>query len=283
MSVEEAYHYLFDDALSEYNKGKKPYRQIKDYYQHILKQYQKGQEELQRAISSGASKAEQRIIKSRYPNIYNEVIISIGHSESYDGLFSSTGEKKDVTAEILNRYMEHFSERNPHLFVFNCWQHRDEQNNHIHLCYIPWTDLPGRGLPVRVSENGAFTQQGLTSGKRGDMGTVRFQEQERQVLTEIAKEFDINIVAGRHSRKYLSKQEYILKQEQEKSKADAEQIDQEAGALLDEQDRFISYVQNSDQAISYLQALENEELRKKSDYQDKVIADAWKEFNQSTS
>ena len=169
MSVEEAYHYLFDDALAEYNKGKKPYRQIKDYYQHILKQYQKGQEELQRAISSGASKAEQRIIKSRYPNIYNEVIISIGHSESYDGLFSSTGEKKDVTAEILNRYMEHFSERNPHLFVFNCWQHRDEQNNHIHLCYIPWTDLPGRGLPVRVSENGAFTQQGLTYGKRGDL------------------------------------------------------------------------------------------------------------------
>ena len=42
-------------------------------------------------------------------------------------------------------------------------------------------------------------------------------------------------------------------------------------------------MQISDQAISYLQALENEELRKKSDYQDKVIADAWKEFNQSTS
>ena len=296
MTVEEAYHRLFDDALEQYNKGKKPCRQIKDYYQHILKQYQKGQDELQRAISSGASKAEQRRIKSKYPKVYYEVIVSIGNSDCYDGAFSVLGDKSELTAQILNRYMEDFQKRNPHLFVFSAHMHRDESgyrksdNNtpkagvgHLHLCYIPWTDLPGRGLPVRVSENGAFIQQGLTTGKIGDYGTVRFQEQERQVLAEISKEYGINIVAGRHSKKHLSKEEYILRQEQEKSKADAEQIDQEAGALLDEQDRFISYVQNSDQAISYLQALENEELRKKSDYQDKVIADAWKEFNQSTS
>ena len=293
MTVEEAYHRLFDDALAEYNKGKKPSRQIKDYYQHILQQYQKGQDELQRAISSGASKAEQRRIKSKYPKVYYEVIVSIGNSDCYDGAFSVLGEKSELTTQILNRYMEGFQKRNPHLYVFSAHLHRDEVGNkngtskagvgHIHCCYIPWTDLPGRGLPVRVSENGAFTQQGLTSGKRGDMGTVRFQEQERQVLAEISKEYGINIVAGRHSKKHLSKEEYILRQEQEKSKADAEHLDQEAGALLEEQDRFISYVQNSDQAISYLQSLENEELRKKSEQQDKAIADAWSEFNQSTS
>ena len=293
MTVEEAYHRLFDDALAEYNKGKKPSRQIKDYYQHILQQYQKGQDELQRAISSGASKAEQRRIKSKYPKVYYEVIVSIGNSDCYNGAFSVLGEKSELTAQILNRYMEDFQKRNPHLYVFSAHLHRDETGNkngtskagvgHLHLAYIPWTDLPGRGLPVRVSENGAFTQQGLTSGKRGDMGTVRFQEQERQVLAEISKEYGINIVAGRHSKKHLSKEEYILRQEQEKSKADAEHLDQEAGALLEEQDRFISYVQNSDQAISYLQSLENADLRKKSDHQDKAIADAWKEFNQSTS
>ena len=283
--IEIAYEKLFGKATEEYNKGKKPSRQIKNYYQHIMKQYQTGQEKLQKAISSGASRAEQRRIKSRYPVPYYEAVISIGNRDCYDGKFRAVGEMADVTAEILNRYMEGFQERNPHLYVFSSFLHRDEANgiNHIHMAYVSWTDLPGRGLPVRVSENGAFIQQGLTSGEYLDYGTVRFQEQERLALAEIMKEYDMVAAPNKHSKQHLSKQEYILQKEQEKAKADAEQLDQEAGALLEEQDRFIEFVQTSDQAISYLQALENEELRKKSDYQDKVIADAWKEFNQSTS
>ena len=283
--IEIAYEKLFGKATEQYNKGKKPSRQIKNYYQHIMKQYQTGQEKLEKAISSGASKAEQRRIKSRYPKPYYELIISIGNRDCYNGAFSTLGEHSEMTAEILNRYMEDFQKRNPHLYVFCSYQHRDEVQgiNHIHCAYIPWTNRPGRGLPVRVSENGAFIQQGLTKGEFLDYGTVRFQEQERKALAEIMKEYDLNVTDNKHSRNHISKEEYILKKEQARTKADAEQIEQEAGALLEEQDRFISYVQNSDQAISYLQALENEELRKKSDYQDKVIADAWKEFNQSTS
>ena len=283
--IEVAYEKLFGESTRLYNKGKKPSRQIKNYYQHIMKQYQTGQEKLEKAISSGASKAEQRRIKSRYPKPYYELIISIGNRDCYNGAFSTLGEHSEMTAEILNRYMEDFQKRNPHLYVFCSYQHRDEVQgiNHIHCAYIPWTDRPGRGLPKRVSENGAFIQQGLTSGEFLDYGTVRFQEQERKALAEIMKEYDLNVTDNKHSRNHISKEEYILKKEQARTKADAEQLDQEAGALLEEQDKFIEFVQNSDQAISYLQALENEELRKKSDFQDKVIADAWKEFNQSTS
>ena len=300
MTVEEAYHRLFDDALEQYNKGKKPCRQIKDYYQHILKQYQKGQEELQTAISLGASKAEQRRIKSKYPKLYYEVIVSLANSDCYNGAFSVLGEKSELSAQILNRYMEDFQKRNPHLYVFSAHMHRDEtgsQNGtskagvgHLHICYIPWTDLPGRGLPIRVSENGAFMQQGLTTGKIGDYGTVRFQEQERQVLAEISKEYGINIVAGRHSKKHLSKEEYILRQEQERAKVDSEQIDQEAGALLEEQDKFMEFVQNSDHAISYLEHIENKELRQTvselnavKQRSDQLIAHAWNEFNSATA
>jgi hypothetical protein len=121
--IEVAYEKLFGKATEEYNKGKKPSRQIKNYYQHIMNQYQIGQEKLQKAISSGASKAEQRRIKSRYPKPYYEVIVSIGNSECYDGAFSAVGEKAEMTAEILNRYMEGFQRRNPHLYVFCSYQH----------------------------------------------------------------------------------------------------------------------------------------------------------------
>ena len=298
MTVEEAYHNLFDEALAEYNKGKKPCRQIKDYYQHIMGQYLKGEAKLQEAISSGASKAEQRRIKSKYPKPYYEVIITVGNCDTYDGIFKCGQDKEQLVVDVLNEYMSDFQKRNPHLFVFSAHLHRDEVGNgttskggvpHIHLCYIPWTDLEGRGLPVRISENGAFRQQGLTSGKLGDMGTIRFQEQEREVIRKIAKEYDINIVDGRHSKKHLSKEEYILYQEQKKSKASAELVEQEAGELLQHQDEFINFVQNSNSAVAYLEHIENSELRKTvSEYEkikqrsEKVLSETWSEFNSAT-
>lgn len=289
MTLKEAYHHLFDEALAEYNKGKKPCRQIKDYYQHIMRQYLKGEAKLQEAISSGASKAEQRRIKSKYPKPYYEVIVTVGNCNCYEGAFGSQGNKSEITTAILNKYMEDFQERNPQLFVFSAYQHRDEQCNHVHLCYIPWTSLSGRGLPIRVSENGAFKQQGLTTGKLGDMGTIRFQEQERNVIKEIAKEYDINIIEGRHSKKHLSKKEYILHQEQEKSKANAELVEREAGELLQYQDNFIDFMQNSTQAVAYLEHLENIDLKKTlSEYElikqrnEKVLSEYWSEFNSAT-
>ncbi len=296
MTVEEAYHYLFDDALAEYNKGKKPCRQIKDYYQHIMGQYLKGEAKLQEAISSGASKAEQRRIKSKYPKPYYEVIITVGNCDAYNGIFKCGNDKEQLVVDVLDEYMSDFQKRNPHLFVFSAHLHRDEVGNgttskggvpHIHLCYIPWTDLESRGLPVRISENGAFIQQGLTSGKLGDMGTIRFQEQEREAIKEIAKEYGINIVDGKHSKKHLSKEEYILRQEQENSKASAEQ---EAGELLQQQDNFIDFVKNSNQAGFYREHLENNELRKTvSEYEkikqrsEIVLSESWSEFNNATS
>ncbi|MBQ8794846.1 MAG: hypothetical protein IJZ54_00310 [Clostridia bacterium] len=299
MTVEEAYHYLFDDALAEYNKGKKPCRQIKDYYQHIMGQYLKGEAKLQEAISSGASKAEQRRIKSKYPKPYYEVIITVGNCDTYDGIFKCGQDKEQLVVDVLDEYMSDFQKRNSHLFVFSAHLHRDEVGNgttskggvpHIHLCYIPWTDLEGRGLPVRVSENGAFKQQGLTSGKLGDMGTIHFQEQEREAIKEIANEYGINIVDGKHSKKHLSKEEYILRQEQEKSKASAELVEQEAGELLQQQDNFIEFVQNSNSAVAYLEHRENAELRKTvSEYEkikqrsEIVLSEVWQEFNSATS
>ena len=106
--IEIAYMKLFGRATEEYNKGKKPSRQIKNYYQHIMKQYQTGQEKLEKAISSGASREEIRRIKSRYPKPYYEVIISLANRDCYEGAFSTLGKNAEMTAEILNRYMEDF-------------------------------------------------------------------------------------------------------------------------------------------------------------------------------
>ena len=53
MSLEDAYHILFDNALKEYNANKKPSRRIPDYLAHIREQYEKGEAKLQEARSRG--------------------------------------------------------------------------------------------------------------------------------------------------------------------------------------------------------------------------------------
>lgn len=291
MSLEEAYHFLFDDALKEYNSTRKPSRQIKDYLAHIQEQYEKGEKKLQEARSRGASKKEQALIKSRYPKPFYEVIVSIGNRDSYKGIFRSGGEKEQITADILNEYMRDFQKRNPQLFVFSCFQHRDESGvNHIHLDYIPWTDSPGRGLPKRVSENGAFKQQGLTTGAYGDIGSANFQSQERQELEKIAKKYDIKIVPGKHSKQHLSKEEYILKQEQEKSKDDHNLINQQAEELIAYQDELADYIKQNGMEEAFSEHIENISLKQEkveweSEKQKnkKILADSWQRFNDFTS
>lgn len=290
MDIEEAYHILFDKALEEYNKNKKPSRRIENYYEHIKSQYEKGEKAIQDARSRGASRKEIAKLKAKRPNLFNEIIVTLGNCDSYNGLFACGGKMEQTNIDILNEYMEGFSKRNPHLFVFSSHLHLSEQTPHIHIDYIPWTDLEGRGLPVRVSENGAFMQQGLTSGKRGDIGTIAFQEQERKALSEIAKKYDITIAENKHTKKHLSKEAYILEKEQAKAKEDRFLIEESAEQVVKMQDELLNYLSKNKIEEAFSEHIENIDLRHKvQQYSEqendnkKILAQSWQEFNSYTS
>lgn len=181
--------------------------------------------------------------------------------------------------------MSGFQKRNPHLFVFSSHLHRDESLAHIHLNMVSWTDLEGRGLPVRVSENGAFKQQGLTTGERGDNGSIAFQNREREILSEIAKKHGINIIEGKHSKKHLHKEEYILMQEKEKSKIEQSLIDDKAGELLKYQDELVEYLKNNGIENAFSEHIENLSLKadvaeyhSQNERIKEVLASSWEEY-----
>ncbi len=281
--IQEAYNIVFGKALEEYNRGKKPSRQIKDYYEHIMKLYQAGEEKLQQAISSGASRKEQAKIRSTYQKPFQEIIVSIGNKTAYDGSFACGGENEELAVKVLTEYMAEFQKRNPHLYVFNAVLHRDENGvPHWHISYFGWTDKESKkGLPVRLSEHGAFEQQGL--GSDSEYGTIAFQRQEREALTEVAKKHGIEVIEGKHSKRHLSKEEYILSQEKEL-------VNEQAGEVLRQQDDLIEYVSTSDTALAYLEHLENKELHKTVAHYEAVkqrsdiaLSAAWDDFNSSTS
>ena len=290
MSVEQAYHIKFDKALEEYNKGKKPSRRIENYYEHIKAQYEKGEQAIQQARSRGASRKEIAKLKMKRPTLFSEIIVTLGSCDAYNGLFACGGNKEAITVGILDEYMASFQKRNPHLFVFSAHLHLSEQTPHIHIDYIPWTDRKGRGLPVRVSENGAFVQQGLTNGERGNIGTIAFQEQERDALSEIAQRRGISIAENKHTKRHLSKEEYILTKEKEKAEEDRKVIDGSAEEIVKMQDEFLDYLSKSKFAEAFSDHIENIDLRQTvHQYSEqekdnkKILAQSWQEFNSCTS
>ena len=289
MDIEEAYHF-FDKALEEYNKGKKPSRRIANYYEHIKAQYEKGEQAIRQARSRGASRKELAKLKAKRPTLFSEIIVTLANCEAYNGLFACGGKMEQTSIDILNEYMSSFTERNPHLFVFSAHLHLSEQTPHIHIDYIPWTDLKGRGLPVRVSENGAFMQQGLTSGKRGDIGTIAFQEQERCALSEIAKKHNITIAENQHTKKHLSKEEYILNKEKQKTQADRDLINGSAEQVVKMQDELLAYLSENKIAEAFSDHIENIDLRQIVQHyteqekdNKKILAQSWQEFNGYTA
>ena len=295
--IEIAYQKLFGSATEQYNKGKKPSRQIKNYYEHIKAQYEKGEAKLQQAMSSGASKAALRRVKSSYPKMYHELLITVGSSTAHNGLFSSKGEYENITVETLKLFVEKFKADNPQLYVFGCYLHRSESHSHIHLDYIPWTNEKGRGLPKRVSENGAFKQQGLTSGKMGEYGTIAFQKKTRETLAESLSEIaqkhniEIEIVSGKRGNKeHLSTEEYKVQcQKDEIEKANLI-IESQSGKLLQYQDELVRFLKENGIEDTFVQHIEKvalqqdrSELESIKDRNKKILAQSWQEFNEYTS
>jgi hypothetical protein len=119
-------------------------------------------------------------------------------------------------------------------------------------------------------------------GKRLNAIT-KWEMKQREILRNLCKVRDIEIIAGKHSQEHLETKQF-------QAKADSEFVSAQAEILLAQQDDFIELVANSDSAITYLEHLENEELRKvAAKYEaikqksDKAIADAWEEFNSAIS
>lgn len=289
--IQKAYRILFDEALLvEYNKGKKPSRQIKDYYEHIRKQFEAGEKKLDEARAGGASKKELAKIRSTYPKPFYELIVSVGNRDAYNGIFRNGGEKEDLCVATLQEYIADFEKRNPNLYVFGAYLHRDEPSScpHLHIDYIPWSDLEQtRGLSKRVSENGAFKQQGLCSGEKGDIGTIAFQEQERRILTEVALKHDINIIDGSHSHRHLDKEEYALVTEKEKVSTAASKVNAGMRQLVQSQDDFKEFLKkNKDgRLFSEVQSLkvQSEKYSDMLTADSKRLAEYWSEYRSASS
>ena len=160
--IQDVYHELFDEALQKYNeKQTRSDRVIADYYEKI------------------------RTGKQEKP--FHEIILQIGDKDT----MGAETENGELAKKILDRYMHDFEKRNPNLRVFSAHLHMDEATPHLHIDFIPFTTNSKRGLETRVSLKKALEAQGFIGGSRSDTEWNQWVASEKEVLSQIMLEHDI--------------------------------------------------------------------------------------------
>ena len=161
--IKAVYHELFDKPLADYNaKQKRKDRRIKEYYEHIY--------------------------RGKQEKPFYELIFQIGNTED-----THCGTPEAVAAtKALTDFVQGFVKRNPQIRVFNAVIHLDEDTPHVHIDFVPFTDLPAKkGLSVRNSLTKALEQQGFIGQGKKETCTKLWVESEKEQLAAVMQGYGI--------------------------------------------------------------------------------------------
>lgn len=198
--IKEVYHKLFDEAIEKYNKKQtRNDRCINNYYEKI----RTGKQE----------------------KLFHEIIIQIGDMKN----MSSISENGKLAQKVLDEYMQSFEKRNPNLYVFSAYLHMDEATPHLHIDFVPFTTGSTRGLETRVSLKKALETQGFKGGTRSENERNQWVFSEKEYLSKIMLNFDIEWEQKGSHEKHLS----VLEFEKKERLAEVEQLEEKVAVVQD--------------------------------------------------
>ncbi len=300
MSREQAFEFLFSDAVREYNqKQTRPERRIKNYLEKLLASEERQNQLIREKRAEGCSYKElAKFRKKKHCSV--QMIIGIGNIQE-NPEFKANGSKAEVVNKIIKEYIDGFQERNPNAFLYHSARHNDEQGViHGHLSIIWYADGFTKGMSRQVSQKKALEQMGFMSDtKKGADGKLhlaieKWQQRERSVLRSICKSYGINIVSGRESREHLDREHYIIKKQKEECATLLKDANEKAGAVLAAQEKvdaqlsdIKNFLQNTENGAVYSIYAENRDSKEKiSAYEEKnrqtyfLLARLWEEYKQ---
>jgi len=189
--IKEMYEDVFGEAVEEYNaKQKRKDRVINNYYSKVLK--------------------DKKLETQR------EFIIQVGDMKDFQG--DDREGKWNKANEILEKYVEHFEERNPNLKIYNAVIHNDESSPHLHVNVVPVASGYKRGVQVQPSFDKALRQQNMTSESDSSFDLFEsFRNQEIGFVEKMMnerhlgrKEVGTNTIKDHHEYKVLQRELEVL-------------------------------------------------------------------------
>ena len=224
-NIKAVYHKLFDEALEKYNaKQTRKDRRIDDYYEKI----RTGKQE----------------------KLFHEIILQIGDKDN----MGAETENGQLAKKILDEYMKSFQDRNSNLYVFSAHLHMDEATPHLHIDFVPFTTGSKRGLETRVSLKKALESQGFVGTGRSDTEWNRWVESEKEALSQIMLEHDIEWDKKGTHEKHKSVSEF----KRDKLVEEVEALEDKKQDCIDD---ISKYKKAEDYALATAKKLEDEALK----------------------
>ncbi|MCD8328283.1 MAG: hypothetical protein LUC25_04205 [Ruminococcus sp.] len=212
-SPEQTYKELFDDDIIEYNKGKKPSRQIDGYrgYMEKVKADTRGK------LATKRGKNGQRIVDTsveKGKKLYYELVVSVGNTvdrqkdadghimyDDADHLIMPGRLPEALNRAVCLKYFQTFEQRNPHMRIMTANYHCDEgfRNNrgvleqdteHLSILYVPYADGGKTGLAHQNSIGKALKQQGYD---RYDEWQKAERDYIEQLTRDLAPQYGIDV------------------------------------------------------------------------------------------
>lgn len=183
-NLKQVYDKLFGEALRDYNaKQRRKDRKIDDFYHHVK--------------------------QSKTLDLQREFIVGLGSKADWDKM---TREDKLLAGEKLAEYVKEFSDRHPHLYVYNAAVHLDEVGApHAHFNIVPVATGYKNGLKVKPSFKKALANEGYKDNGRTllkNFKDVEVKELEQKLL-ELGyqrKEVGTNSIKDLHEYKKLMRE-----------------------------------------------------------------------------
>lgn len=175
--VKEFYKKFFEQSLNEYNE------KIKKKHPERVKTF----DEFYQGIKNNQNK------KNATKLVY-EAIIQLGNAEKSPSF--------EDCYQIYVDYVSKFEKRNPNLKIIGAYLHADEEGAfHLHLDYVPVAECK-RGMKIQNNLTQALLAQSFKSEKINDTAQMKWEKSEREYLTSLCKEIDIEIVNSKGGKKH---------------------------------------------------------------------------------
>ena len=200
LTEKEAYHKLFDSAVTEYNsRQKRNDRKISDYYEKIRNDKQK--------------------------HTAYEMIVSVGNMEERI--------PEELSYEILTEFVEGWKEKNPNMYMFGCYYHADEQGvPHVHIDYIPVGTNYTRGMKMQVSSSKALEEMGFVTDTFKGTAQVKWIHSENERLETICNNHGVEVYHPQTGKEHLEKDLYILEKQADNLRAEITDIEEEKQNII---------------------------------------------------
>ena len=200
LTEKEAYHKLFDSAVTEYNsRQKRNDRRISDYYEKIKNDKQK--------------------------HTAYEMIVSVGNMEERI--------PEELSYEILTEFVEGWKEKNPNMYMFGCYYHADEQGvPHVHIDYIPVGTNYTRGMKKQVSSSKALEEMGFVTDTFKGTAQVKWIHSENERLETICNNHGVEVYHPQTGKEHLEKDLYILEKQADNLRTEISDIEEEKQNII---------------------------------------------------